>query len=1708
MGIDTSKIFLEGTRFSTTNSEYSAPPDNLPFQLGSTTTTTEYSCFVLGGIDGGVDIGDENLRIAYTKNDRIVRFGYDAGSRKWLPLPGSVPKNLGVITNNPRMNVGVPSTLNANFRVCVGLPSIFQFNITLVENDASFSKNLGSGLLEISKSSGNANFSFIDINNPLFLSQSVYVFRQSFFDRKTCDGYVGAASATLYLNPIPHGDEEPLIRFGYGPHISAFTVDNDSDIYTPGVNQIIISKSSGLCKFNDADVGKQVYYDGVYSGRSSLTRNYVGKVNSVGREQGIFNPFKNISDTDKSRYVVFTDGEERNYFDIEYDSGSPVYIKGDSVYVDTDDGTIYMSLADSASVGGDSLYVLDTYALIDGTSFLKLNRSFVNTTDVPTVHDFKSSYSYVDALIISNLSTSPFVLLPFTPIDNGVSISIDQGVGSSSTFVGPLNDWRNTDSSGLCFYVDFKSRQIRFANHKTFTKTFPNPQSSYVLPDKVLIPKSYQVRVNDEPLDESGMHVLDPNTGRLDFYKSCGETLSVSPTRISGRVEDNILYSFSDVFKTSDTGRSLILINGGDVSIRTIGAVRNSKIAQIIGSYEDVELLEFDIRNSVEYLVSNTWGEIKSSHTNFHVYYENGFGGERSEIDQSNYTVDSNVLVLASPPSPGTAVFVEYVSYTPSTGIIDYTPKSQYLTFLIPRETATNDVSNQKISFNPSGRAVDYTSGITITKNSLGVLSDKYVINHDNTIRLLDQFVESDIFRISYSVYEAYGNSRSFRLSSDFIYVNSPAAESGSSSIIFNGNQTSLIKRDGMLQVSESVYRVDSVLYLSDVDSTSVSISTSFSESSSGPFYGSSPVDFGQEVIGPQSISSGTSTVYLFGNYDVSNGSILNVDDDYYIVISASYNPETDATSLLLKKPLTSDYINPTMKLSDTAVVANQTNFNTKNALVKKYPYNLYLVGLNENSGKKLTETDDFSINEGGSITLKTGLTFGQSLAISYVAQQYLGANTTLSVNYAHFIAPDEVNGLVNQKLLASFQINSPDNYYFRIVPFLSYLPELSSDMSSGVTTSSGPSVSVPSANQNKDNGFPTPYFDTRRLANLDSATATILKYYHETAGLYENVLTYLDGRVIGGRDGKFQFNGNQGQIVTSLSDSANHIDDVYDGGDKWDWNEFKYIRDYQPLYKTNEHSRMYRTRLRTNFQINQNVGSDNNGLTLSNLGYRGISKTDRYSSAKGTSRYVVRNGIVVLISEENPAQILNPQYRAGMVVNIHDNAGTYVKTTTVLSVNYSVTPNTIVLSNSDIPVSGGIVTNTSVEWDGNHSYGDFDLDVDFSSGEVRNMTSEFLKVLIDQQEITASEILTTVLSYNNDSQSPKKIPALFGQTNTDDGLMSVPPYHRRCLIDVIEDEINLLNDHSWYGIGVILPNSPNQIVCTQSPSVYVGRLFYFNSGANSGISFSIVDVTDNVVTVNRDLIADNVNEYFYDTSVKTYHLSLLQEYNYIINDSVATGNGITDPVDSINKSLNSVVESCGNLTIESYGATSLPRIVTDNHQVLPDLKGQILFIRSGVNRGVYKVESNTSNEIKVVLNSDFGGFSDSSNVSYDVYARYSFWTDSGSSTVNQLMKFLSGFENSNQSFLSPYSMSNFEFRKEYLLSVKNQVISSVIPSITNVLESADSIYDRRYLWIKQRTHKKDGYLYRMEGARKNQTDTLEKMVEAAQKKAAIQGIT
>jgi hypothetical protein len=1481
MPLDTSGALLEGVRISEGNNPYSFPPRDLVSDWSAFSTVSSRAEYVLVTHSSDpakmeLEIADPTLSFRWTRNEPSVqRFSYDSFSKRWLPSPGGAPDVLGPLSNEERLVMPVPdpSVTSAPYAVYVGSPvRAVTFTVEIVGEAADFSPpaSVPAGTVQVSSVDGKMNFSAVDV--AAYGGSDVLSQRQGFLDRKSATGRFGVLPPSpgvdyfLFLNPRPASGQTPLVRIGYGRHLSAVQYAAESDLPTsPAAGTFAWAVDTGRVVFSPSDVGAHegegVYYDGVVISSVAPSRFSLASPPPAWPSVAFTVVLGAVGLVD-ARYVLFAEKDGvRMYWEMVPASAAPTKSpRPGTLVVRSDTGQAYVSPDDAADFSDWSWGLLDTVmAVEDGVSF-QVFRSGVNGSGEPVVPDFTVLYAVENQVLVDGITQSPMVMLPTTPVvDPSLVYRVEQGPSSSGTFTGDLADGSDPSKAGMGYLLSLDSRQLRFSFRKEVSLTMAVTSPAVKLPDAAISELGLEAKIDGQVAEPGVDFGFDPVTGIVTFTEPNGQNDPDDASGVRGTVVLPVFIEPDAGLTSAEVGKWILVSSGPNSGARRITAVTFGRAA-VAPDFVAPGPVLFDVRSSADVVVDRIWAAVDPPYKKFSLASGPSASGPFSVVPRSGFSVlaSTSQINLTSPAEPGQAFLATYVGLLTDDDGATYTPTNlvELATFKVRQETATSVPGSPVVTFNPEGRPVSAVSGMKVYVNGVPLQDGYFEYQAPGTLRLTDPVAAGQKVVIDYFVEAALGGETSFNLRVAPMDLDSLQIAAGSDGFVANGDQTGRVGPGSVVWVggAEAALVADSS-YDPVSDVTTVTLSSPMASDSAGAQILSCeplPESYYEVESSPvQSVISGSNSFVLSGDATLRyrGGTIVFLAGDPYHVSASEFLPASGATRVTLSSPARRSYALPDVERTVRPILPSGSLFQTSRSADLAEPFQLVRMG---SSPAILAPGVDYTVIAGGVITLREPAVFGDELIAFYVAQAPLSAGTVLSFNYAHAVAPSQQNGLVGQRLVSDYVLYAPDTFYYRIETVLSFLPEVQDLLRSGAQSScsSGPSTQSATGMANKDMGRPSLYYDEQHQGNLDAVTVRLLKFYNDLINLYEDYLSGLDGRVVGGSSGRFRFDGVLNNPPrASYAAVTNDIDDLvilYYRKRLAGFYSYQNVPVYGKMAFPNAVSRLFPTALTRSVALSDQVTSADRGESVGSLDLDRIQSVGTMMSTRSNQFFTSVSGNVYTVVQNGQEDLLVPPFAAGQEVDVYADDGSPDVSGTVVSVS-GTGPFTVEL---DVPTAlrrGSILRNVSEvpaipDAGSNHFYQPGrDVGVDAENGQILNVTvgPPFLPDLGGSQaRVWGNEIVDARVTFGNGDMAARRIPALDGGTLDDDGRVPAPRLLRESESSLLEDELSCI-----VGVGVGSSAVGSAKVAADGLTLTnvtvpfsVGDSIVFTSGLNSGL--------------------------------------------------------------------------------------------------------------------------------------------------------------------------------------------------------------------------------------------------------------------------------
>jgi hypothetical protein len=1682
-----------------------------------------------------LEIADPNLIFKWTKNESTaIRFDYDSFSGRWMPMPGSSPEELGMISNTTRLIVQIPdlNLTNSPFSIYIGNPvRIITFSVQLVNTPTNFT-SLTTGNVQIAQDTGELNFAQVDVDQ--FAGQIVLNTRQGFFDRSRTTGKIGSlpesssVSYNLFLNPRPASGQRPRVRINYRDHLTPIEVPNESSFSPPASGTFQWSADTGKLAFSASDINsfksEFVYYDGVFNGSFQLVRTSLG-LPTVGYPSITFNVplFVGLETTD--RYLIFAEktGEPRVYFKIRLRDSTTQSLSAPpsgTVLVDTSNGNVYLKSSNVSNFSSYTFYYLDTIGVVENGVGVQFFRSGANSGSTSSVGDFTIKY-HVDNQFIGNIS-SDLIFLPTIPINNSnLSFTVKKGT-LGGTFIGDLKNNVDSTQQGSGYLPDFDNKKINISFRRTSNIEL-DKESSIIKIEPTVSQFGLEIEIDGSASEPGVDFDFNPDAGFLEFTKSIGENNPENVLNVSGATSSpNIFIANDAVFPINETIGSFLYINSGsNAGIYKIVAFISSYQVLVSPNFQVFGSDTADFRKNADVIADRFFTDLLTPLKKFKLERANSINDIFTQIDNSLFTLlaTNGQVNLKNRAKPGEVFKVMYVYLQSDDEGVTTTPQNitEFASFPIRQEIATTTIGSNTVTFNQNNRQISDTQ-INVYVNGVTLDTTQFELKNNNEIELSEPITSSDTtVTVTYFVDEAVGGETSFTVKNSPIDIDTPSLTAGSNQILLNGNQTNIIQPGSPVLFDNEILLITlDTTYDSTSDITTITFTTNAPSDITNPIIQIAESIFGyteQDASTFDVIPSGSGSITVSGNNLFRPNTVITINEDPYFVIGSNYDSEDNKTTISLSSQAIKNYIFPTIIKTIRPIFLSGKEFQTSNdAKLDPEP-----IVIRMGQGQKiLVPNVDYTISDGGLISLVEEIGYGQSLYAMYVARSPKPVGTSLTINYANLAAPGNMTG---QRLLATYDLLAPDSFFYRVETVETFIPEAqqvleASARSGGV---SGPNIGDSVSLATKDQGSPGLYYNEQHLGNLDYVFIQLLKLYNDLINAYEDILSNTDGRVVGGLHGKFRFDGiTDNSARTEYDEITNDIDDKIEIYRKFKLTSltpltFTETPIYRYMWQDNRFSRVFPRSKVVTAGIGNNVNASNFGETIGSLEIEDITSTGKMSSSNARLFFNrVEAGNTLVVSTPNGESINGdvengiPAFVSGKEIEIRRFDGTLELTADITSITTVNNEVKIQLNNSVSLQRGTIFRSTS---DSNDSSNHFytvgrDLDVDSDNGQIIN--SRFSGPLASlQTQVVGSELIDVRVNFRRSDTEPFRPPVLDGSIFGDDGRYPEPLVKRDNELRVLSSEADFIDGNITKGS---VSASGFEVTFIPAVQFAVGYKIKWLSGPNVGTERTITAVVGaTVCKTNSPSASLTTNDalVFGPTSETIDGIFDIETKLLISNvESPPAFDSLIGVVNSQILSSELAISNFGKQIISSTGTVTSANIITDtsvNFVSAEVTNGHLLFVISGSNRGLYQVSSVTTNSITINTTDPYSSFPSTGSTSYLIYLPHPFLTSDQFGFISKFERNALDFLSSTQAWSSSMAFAGKLTRRS---SVYDRIsyLNDFIEQITDVLQDGGQLYETRYTWIKQRTDKEIGTLMQKNQAIVDRLKNVRRLAEDQKK--------
>ena len=1219
--------------------------------------------------------------------------------------------------------------------------------------------------------------------------------------------------------------------------------------------------------------------------------------------------------------------------------------QADAVQV-TSAGAVRFSNADQASYGPRTAEFVNGDLPIERGISLRLFRNPVDPNAIdPDLKDVSTFFPAEDATLADPIIGQPSVFLPVLPIDDAsypLTVVVEQGTGIFTGILPRLDV--GSPPAGLGYTLDFDGRQLLYSvRRNNQVVTIPSRVAAVQLPDPLIVPSNAVLELNTGsgyvPLVDGVDSLLDTASGVVTLVSQQGTVISEGSGATVATLTTLQDLSADFVIAGVVAGDYLVIPAGSLEGVYLITSVSATTLG-VEPAFPGLSSgVSYQVRSGKEVLADRYWQEIALVDPNTKV--ERIRSSVATELVQGVDYIMSPDLGLIQFRERMLALDEVRVTYASTSNPTVY--MQERAGFLVRKELTSHATPTSSIPFNPAGRTVATTPAPSVYRGGRPQsTSQVQVVGATSTITFLPDTIPTpsgalavsdalphgaivnpnESVYIDYYVYEALGGENTIQVLNPPINLAQVSIVDGDSSFTIAGDWTQEFLPNRLMRIdTDQLYYITGVTY--NGTQTTVTIGGTFRDSFSNPrIYITSgdirltppsyfilepaaydPVPRGMNMVRVQGDRSG---LYVGGTVLYFSGSGFS---EFYAVAGSKYNVDSDRTEVTLTQGVARQYASPTFTLrrSVRAILeSTATTVRTSETPLILPPATtladsiLVFRQVEGSPGVLLTEGVDYKIDDSGKIDLAVPLAPNEEVSIFYTRYRFVDSGS-LRASYTANVSPSDANGLLNQRLLASFTTYTSDSFFFRVETMTNFRAEVAAeykDEAKSSAPSGGPHTSNASQPKLYEQGAESVFFTEGRLANEDIIARGTLLQYNDAINYLEDLLRDMDGRVVGDHDGKFLFDGTTGTTRTSFSQALNQIDDRFKLSDfpidpTPPLFPIKYIGTYLLAYQPSTSSRFFPTfRNRFGYTV---AGLDTTAATgdsildfeLKNL--TGSKPTAARRTPRASVTRSAKAGdltIFVDTTDQVDTAPYRPPFANTQKVVIQGSTGTFYVTQGSPLTIASKTSTSITFTAplpTAVPIGSSVyLADSDTTYRKAYRIGfDVTLDVDKGyllyvkpyppyDGSVGAVPAE-LRV----QTPNSNELLETGLFLNNRLTAPDRFPALDGKALDDDGDQRLPlinpsPARELGAPGYLETELTYLSPG-----GVLLSNAVAPFTGTgnlngagtvitlasgtfPSPIPQVGDLVRTLSGVNGASSFRRVSATTaNSVTVDVAFTTD-----------------------------------------------------------------------------------------------------------------------------------------------------------------------------------------------------------------------------------------------------------
>ena len=765
----------------------------------------------------------------------------------------------------------------------------------------------------------------------------------------------------------------------------------------------------------------------------------------------------------------------------------------------------------------------------------------------PTVKDMSSLYSVTGAILTDSIIQSPYIGLPAPPIDDD-SHPIVIHVGQ--TLFQRLDVSSPPDGAG--WILDAGQGAMRFANRVDNVVVPMSDAGVFKLPDSGIILSSCSISMASSggpytPLVLGETAVLDGTTGIGSVVDVHGRSI----TSGTGIVYGNSLTDPSQNFGSLGVVPGDVLISSPQVF--RVAQVQNQTTLQLDlpGSGSAYNLIHGTGVEAPEVLADNKLQDVYLTDPSFVVTRTRG-GVTTTLTEGTDYGLipQAGFLTFAQPLLSGDEIGATYV---PLSGTVSVTERA---TFPIRKEavaahpTPTSIVTynslGREVATNPppkafrNGRPQDSTQ-VTVGSQSITFLPDNLILDllpHGATV------APDENIRIDYYVFTALGGETSTTLLQPPVSFYVLNVNQGDVSFTAPGDLRTVFPSGYLLYLDNDPYQLGTPTY----DGTLTTVNLATGHVFRGTYYkprirvSTKAYSSVVEVLPYDIVSYGATAVTLHGRTQYAPGTVVGFygmnNIDLNTVVSSTY--ANGVTTLNLTSPMVREWEGFPLQRSLVPILDfSTTTFYTEETPVLTQSVTIFTKRTSAIGAVLTTATLDPT----GLVTLSAPVDIQDILYICYTGQRMGSGQVKASYTAAAIPSSD----MLGKGMTMDYSTFLPDSFYFRVETLTDLKAEMLKEAKQSTQGGAGgPNLSNGGGQQLCQQGRATTYYTESRLLNEDLLARRTLKWYNDEVNYLETVLHNMDGRVVGGEDGLFLFDGNTNNPPRSLfSQATNQIDDL-----------------------------------------------------------------------------------------------------------------------------------------------------------------------------------------------------------------------------------------------------------------------------------------------------------------------------------------------------------------------------------------------------------------------------------------------------------------------------------------------------------------------------------------------------------------------------------